>query len=217
MLYHIINARLGYAGQTVLQDVDITVKQGEKIALLGESGGGKTTLLRHLRGMRPAEVAWCPQQPGLVPSLSVYHNLYMGLLDQHAWYYNLLNLVYPLAGACRQIEPLAETLGLSGVLYMPAGEVSGGQQTRINLGRALIQRRAVFLGDEPVSAVDETQADQLLGLICASHSTVIVALHDIELALRHCSRVIGLRDGRIALDRETNLLTSNELLDLYSS
>lgn len=217
VLFQLHSARIGYAGNTVLDDLDICIRAGEKIALLGESGAGKTTLLRHLRNMRPQEIAWCPQQPGLVPMLSVFHNVYIGQLDRHGFLYNFANLCFPLAIQRQRIAELLITLDLQDKLWASVESLSGGQQSRVNLGRALYQQRAIFVGDEPVSAVDERQADALLGVICAAHATVVLALHDVELALRHCTRVIGLQRGRVILDRQRSQVDAADLLALYAS
>lgn len=216
MLFQLQSASVGYAGQTILQDLHLTIQPGEKIALLGESGAGKTTLLRHLRNLRPQDIAWCPQQPGLVPMLSVYHNIYMGRLDRHSVFHNIANLCYPLPAFRRDVTALAQTLGLHEKLWTSVEALSGGQQSRVNLGRALYQQRAIFVGDEPVSAVDEMLADQLLAHICRQHDTVVVALHDVALALRHCSRIVFLQRGRVLLDQTRNKLDAAALLELYT-
>lgn len=208
---------MGYAGHAVLHGLDLCIRAGEKVALLGESGSGKTTLLRHLRAARPQQVAWCPQQPGLVPMLSVFHNIYMGRLDRHSFFYNLANLAFPLPTPREEIAMLAVTLGLRDKLFVSVDKLSGGQQSRTSLGRALYQQRPVFVGDEPVSAVDELQADTLLKLISTQHETVIIALHDVELALRHCTRVIGLRAGQVVLDRPRSQVEAADLLALYTA
>lgn len=215
-LFELQSASMGYAGQTVLQDVTLSVARGEKVFLLGESGAGKSTLLRHLRSLRPQEVAWCPQQPGLVPMLSVFHNIYMGRLDRHSFFYNLVNLCFPLAKPRAEVLEVAMRLGLQDKLWTSAEALSGGQQSRVSLGRALYQQRAIFMGDEPVSAVDELQADQLLAMTCAAHDTAVIALHDVEMALRHCTRVIGVQRGRIVLDAPRAAISASDLLGLYA-
>lgn len=206
---------LTVSGRPVLYDLDLNVRPGERVALLGESGGGKTTLLRALREQQPNQVAWCPQQPGLVPVLSVFHNLYMGRLDHYATAYNLLNLIRPAPARRRDIAELANRLGLGDRLWTPVEQLSGGQQSRVNLGRALYQQRPVFIGDEPVSAIDERQGDDLLALVCEQHETVVLALHNVDQALTHCNRIIGIRDGRVALDRPSDQLTSADIKPLY--
>ncbi|GAA3548833.1 ATP-binding cassette domain-containing protein [Zobellella aerophila] len=208
---------LGYAGTPVLRELSLEVRRGDKIALLGESGAGKSTLLRRLRELRPNDVAWCPQQPGLVPMLSAFHNIYMGRLSRYPFWYNLANLVRPLARPRAEIRELAASLGLGGQLWTAAEQLSGGQQSRVSLGRALYQQKPIFIGDEPVSALDERQADELLRLVCQRHHTVVLALHNVEQALTHCSRVVGLRQGRVMLDAASCELTPDQLRTLYRS
>ncbi|MBU3823535.1 MAG: ATP-binding cassette domain-containing protein [Candidatus Oceanisphaera merdipullorum] len=206
---------LGYGGKTVLHELTLDIHQGERVALLGKSGSGKSTLLRQLRAQQAESVAWCPQQPGLVPMLSAFHNIYMGRLSSHSLLHNLANLVRPQAKPKAEIAKLAASLGLSEQLWQPAELLSGGQQSRVSLGRALYQQRPIFMGDEPVSALDERQADALLQLLGTRHHTLVVALHNLEQALSHCTRIIGLADGHVLLDAPAASLTSAELDTLY--
>lgn len=217
VLFDVQQASLGYQQRAILHGLNLRIHAGEKVALLGESGAGKTTLLRHLRTLRPREVAWCPQHSGLVPMLSVFHNIYMGRLDRHSLLYNLANLLHPLQQPRQDIQRIAADVGLQEYLFTSVEKLSGGQQSRTNLARALYQQRAVFIGDEPVSAVDELQADQLMALICARHDTVVVALHDVELALRHCTRIVGLRAGVIELDQPAAGSSAATLCRLYAA
>ena len=213
--FRLQQAALTVGGQAILHDLDLSIRPGERVALLGESGAGKTTLLRALRDQHPDQIAWCPQQPGLVPVLSVFHNLYMGRLDRYATAYNLLNLIRPTATRTREIAQLADRLGLSERLWTPVERLSGGQQSRVNLGRALYQERPVFIGDEPVANVDERQGTDLLDWVCGQHETVVLALHNVDQALAHCDRIIGLRAGRILFDRPADALTPAEIQPLY--
>lgn len=216
-LFSIQQAQLQLDGRVILRDLDVCIDAGERVALLGESGSGKTTLLRALRAQQAEQVAWCPQQPGLVPLLSVFHNLYMGRLDRYSTLHNLRNLIWPAPLRRAELGELVQRLGLEDRLLQSVERLSGGQQSRVNLGRALYQQRPIFLGDEPVSAVDEHQADDLLRLINERHSTVVLALHNIEQALTHCHRIIGLKDGRIILDAPAAQLQAADLAKLYPS
>lgn len=198
--FKVENVNLEYQDNIVLKNISFNIEPGERVALVGKSGVGKSTLLKFLRGLQPQNVAWCPQQKGLVPMLSVYHNIYMGSLERHSTLFNLINLIKPASQPRAEIETLAEQLLLSDYLFASVDQLSGGQQQRTAIGRALYQKRAIFIGDEPVTAVDELQASQLLTLILKSHSTIIFALHDIDQALRTCSRIIGLQDQAIVLD-----------------
>lgn len=200
-------------GMTVLQPFSLNIQQGEKVALLGVSGAGKSTLLEAMRLQQPDQVAWCPQQGALVPMLSVFHNIYMGALDRHSPLYNLTNLIRPLQRELQAVAQLAGELGIIEKLRISVDRLSGGQAQRTALGRALFSQRPVLLADEPVSSVDEQQAQSLLTLALSRHDTVVVALHDRELALHCCDRIIGLKDGQILIDAPSDQL-SLPLLDV---
>ena len=216
-LFQLRDQRLQYQGRTVLDNLCLSIASGERVALIGESGSGKSTLLKALREQRPNQVAWCPQQPGLVPILSTFHNIYMGALSSHSLAYNLVNLIKPLPGALNIVQPIAKQLGLEQHLFSSTDKLSGGQQQRTSIGRALIQQRAIFLGDEPVANVDEYQGEALLKLICQRHQTVVLALHDITQALSVCTRIIGLQDGAIVLDAPSEQLQASALAGLYGA
>ena len=200
-------------GMTVLQPFSLNIQQGEKVALLGVSGAGKSTLLEAMRLQQPDQVAWCPQQGALVPMLSVFHNIYMGALDRHSPLYNLTNLIRPLQRELQAVAQLAGELGIIEKLRISVDRLSSGQAQRTALGRALFSQRPVLLADEPVSSVDEQQAQSLLTLALSRHDTVVVALHDRELALHCCDRIIGLKDGQILIDAPSDQL-SLPLLDV---
>ncbi|MDF1692108.1 MAG: ATP-binding cassette domain-containing protein [Zhongshania sp.] len=216
-MFELHKISLKYRKQTVLKDVSLTIRQGESVALVGPSGAGKSTLLKHLRSLQAAKVAWCPQHAGLVPMLSAYHNMYMGGLSRHSALYNLANLLRPLAIPKAELQTLAQSLALDAELYSRVDELSGGQQQRVAIGRALYQQQAIFIGDEPVSAVDAIQADKMLSLISQRHQTIVLALHDTEQALRVCQRIIGLKDGAIAFDLPSAQVTAEQLAALYQA
>jgi phosphonate transport system ATP-binding protein len=216
-LFQFSHQRLQYQGRTVLDNLSLSIARGERVALIGESGAGKSTVLKALREQCPDQVAWCPQQPGLVPILSTFHNIYMGALTSHSLAYNLINLIKPLPGALNIVQPIAKQLGLEQQLFSSTDKLSGGQQQRTSIGRALIQQRPIFIGDEPVANVDEYQGEALLQLICQGHETVVLALHDIAQALSTCTRIIGLQDGAIVLDAPSEELQASDLAGLYGA
>ncbi|XKE44712.1 ATP-binding cassette domain-containing protein [Halomonas organivorans] len=206
---------LGHGDRVVLPGLRLRLDRGERVALLGPSGAGKSTLLATLRTRLGDEAAWCPQHHGLVPGLAVYHNIYMGRLAEHSALANLWNLVRPLRTPWAEVAELCDRLGLEGLMRRPVGQLSGGQRQRTAIGRALYQERSVFLGDEPVASVDPHQALRLLDLIEARHDTLVVALHQRELALSRFDRVWGLRDGRLVIDAPTDELDLADLDALY--
>tara|TARA_R110001583_G_scaffold2483_4_gene18064 strand:+ start:3425 stop:4084 length:660 start_codon:yes stop_codon:yes gene_type:complete len=214
-LFQLSSQSLGYGAQTVLHNLNLSIAAGEKVALIGKSGSGKSTLLKRFYSQQPQLSAIVPQQLGLVPILSVFHNIYMGRLQQHSNLYNLINLISPRQQPRQQIETLATKLGLDQLLWRSVDQLSGGQQQRTALARALYRDCQVFIGDEPVSSVDELQSQSLLQLINQQHSTVLVALHDRELALNHYQRIIGLKEGKVVLDASSAELSVEQLTFIY--
>lgn len=214
-MFQFEQARLGHPGQAVFENLTLHIARGEQVALLGPSGSGKSTLLAALREQQADSVAWCPQSADLVPMLSVFHNIYMGALDRQHSLTNLRNLIWPTRAQKHAIGELADRLGLTDKLFTSVDRLSGGQAQRVALGRAIYSQRQVLLADEPVSSVDEHHGLTLLQQLLGRHDTAVVALHDRSLALQCCSRVIGLRDGIIALDAPCQSLTLADLDALY--
>lgn len=199
----------------MLRGISITVSKGERVALVGKSGAGKSTLLSVLQDRYGATTALIPQDPGLVRSLSVFHNVCMGGLHRHSTAYNILNLMWPQRKALAAIRPIVERLGLADKLFEPTGELSGGQQQRTAICRALHQGGDAVLADEPVSAADNHQSRVILDVINQTFDTVVLAMHDVDLALDYSTRIIGIKDAEIALDAPADQLTRADLDFLY--
>jgi phosphonate transport system ATP-binding protein len=215
VLVELNKASAGYAGRSVLQDIDLKISAGERIAVMGRSGAGKTTLLSLLYDKLAERVALIPQAAALVKTLSVFHNVYMGRLDRHPTWYNLRTLVWPARREVAEIERVLDLVGLADKLFAQAGALSGGQQQRTSVARALYNGRPIVIADEPVSALDRVQGAEILGKLCARHETAILALHDISFALTHTERVVVIDDGRIVLDTPARTLTAADLVPYY--
>jgi phosphonate transport system ATP-binding protein len=208
-------AAAGYGGTPVLREIDLTIDVGERIAVMGRSGAGKSTLLNLLHEHLAERVALIPQAAALVRPLSVFHNVYMGRLDRFPIWYNLRTLAWPARRDVAEIEEVLGRVGLADKLFATAGALSGGQQQRISVARALYNGSPVVIGDEPVSALDRVQGSAILDRLCARHETVILALHDVQLALTHADRVLVIEEGRIALDAASRDLTMADLIPYY--
>jgi phosphonate transport system ATP-binding protein len=208
-------ASAGYAGGAVLHDIDLTISEGERVAVMGRSGAGKSTLLNLIHARLADRVALIPQAAALVRTLSVFHNVYMGRLDRYPTWYNLRTLVWPTRRDIAEIERTLELVGLADKLFEQAGTLSGGQQQRTSVARALYNDRPIVIGDEPVSALDRRQSADILGKLCACHDTVILAMHDISLALAHADRVVVIDQGRIVLDAPSRGITAADLIPYY--
>jgi phosphonate transport system ATP-binding protein len=214
-LIKLCKASAGYAGCTVLHDIDLTVNAGERVVVMGRSGAGKSTLLNLLHEQIADRVALIPQAAALVKTLSVFHNVYMGRLDRHPTWYNLRTLLWPTRRDIAEVERVLDLVGLADKLFASAGALSGGQQQRTSVARALYNGRPIIIGDEPVSALDRVQAAEILSSLCARHETAIIALHDIPLALVHADRVVVIENGRIVLDAPASTLKAADLVPYY--
>jgi len=215
VLIELAKETAGYGGRPVLHSIDLTIRTGERVAVLGRSGAGKTTLLNLLYGRLAERVALVPQGSALVKTLSVFHNVYMGRLDRHPTWYNLRTLVWPARRVVGEVAAVLDLVGLRDALFARAGELSGGQQQRASVARALYNGRPVLIGDEPVSALDRVQGAEILSRLTSRHETMIVALHDIFLALGHTDRIVVLDSGRIVLDAPSRTLTAADLIPYY--
>src|SRR6185503_2831407 len=118
-----------------------------------------------------------------------------GRLDRRSTCHNLRTLVWPAHRDVEEVAAVLDLVGLADKAFAKAGALSGGQQQRTSVARALYNGQPAVIGDEPVSALDRVQGADILGKLCARHETVVLAIHDIALALDHAERVIVLEAG----------------------
>lgn len=209
------DATAGYAGRAVLHGLDLSLKPGEHVAVLGRSGAGKSTLLNLIHQHLSEHAALIPQAAALVGTLSVFHNVYMGRLDRHSAWRNLRMLAFPARGEVEAVRGVLGGVGMEEYLFRRAGALSGGQQQRVSVARALYNGRPVVIGDEPVSALDRLQGAEVLRRLATRHGTMVLAMHDIGLALAHAHRILVMDEGRIVLDAPAESLTISDLLPFY--
>jgi len=213
--FQLNSANLSYKGVSVLSDINLKINAGEHIALLGKSGAGKSTLLNMLYQQQREYCALVPQNVALVEALSVFHNVFMGRLNQYNTFYNLLNLLWPQSDRVNEVRQLIQLLGLNDLLFKSTGELSGGQKQRVAIARALYQGNQVLLGDEPISALDTTQAKKIMQLLHEQHDTVVLAMHDVDMALSFADRIIGIKNGGIVIDQPAAAVSVEDLQFLY--
>ncbi|MBU2955776.1 phosphonate ABC transporter ATP-binding protein [Marinobacter sp. F3R08] len=204
-----------FGGKRVIGPLSLSVKQGEQVALVGKSGAGKSTLIRLIHERVNRESSLVPQDLGLVNALPVFHNVFMGQLDKHSTWYNILTLIRPRSGDRDNVRELMKALGMAEKLWLPTASLSGGQRQRVAIARALYRNAPVLLADEPISALDGPMAHQVMGLLKERFQTSVIALHDIEIALEYCNRIVGVQDGQIVLDESSERLSATDITSLY--
>lgn len=204
-----------FGGERVIGPLSLTVKQGEQVALVGKSGAGKSTLIRLIHERVNRESSLVPQDLGLVNALPVFHNVFMGQLDKHSTWYNTLTLIRPFSRNRNEVRDLLRALGMEEKLWLPTASLSGGQRQRVAIARALYRNAPVLLADEPISALDGPMAHLVMELLKERFQTSVIALHDVEMALKYCSRIVGIQDGHVALDEASERLSATDITSLY--
>ena len=205
---------------SVLKDIDLTIEEGDMIAIVGPSGSGKSTLM-HILGLldRPTSgtyaVAGEATQALSSDGLSRLRREHFGFIFQR---YQLLSeltalgnvevpAVYAGRGGDRseRATSLLQRLGLGERLNHRPGQLSGGQQQRVSIARALMNNGNVILADEPTGALDSRSGEEVLGILDELHAeghTVIIVTHDMSIAAR-ADRIIEIADGHIVADRRS--------------
>lgn len=206
---------IGYNGTAVLRNIDLDIEEGQTLVFVGKSGAGKSTLLAHLYRRCERHSALVPQDLGLADELSVFHNVYMGRLDQHRFWVNLTNWLWPTEPYLGEVKRLLDELQLAEKVHDLPTALSGGQRQRVAIGRALYQQAELVVADEPLSALDETLKREVLDLLIARHKTCLLVLHDIEVALETADRIVGLKAGEVAFDKPPKEISRLEIQHLY--
>jgi sulfonate transport system ATP-binding protein len=192
----VVNLVRRYGGRTVLNDLNLRIERGEFVVLLGESGCGKTTLLRALAGLdrvqrgrieAPRRPAMVFQEHRLLPWDSLWRNVALGL---------------QAADARARAEAALAEVGLGGRLDDWPRNLSGGQAQRVALARALVQKPELLLLDEPFAALDALTRIRMHALVkqlVARHRpAVLLVTHDVDEAIALADRILVMREGGIA-------------------
>lgn len=215
MLFNLENETISYENKIVLDSINISIKKGEKIALLGKSGSGKSTLLRRLYELKDNEVSYLPQELGLVNNLSSYHNIYTSRLEKKSTAYNLINLIRPFKKELKEVEKILKELEIQDKLLTKSFNLSGGQKQRVAIAKSIYSNKDILLADEPISALDEYICKKSLNYMSDSFNTIVCAMHNVDLAIECFDRVIGIKNGKILLDKQTSEISKEDTNRLY--
>lgn len=202
-----------------VDDANISVAQGEFVAVVGSSGSGKSTLLHIMGGVdRPTSGRVLIEDKDIFKmkddQLAIFRRRQVGLIYQ---FYNLIpvldveeNMTLPCELDGRKVDreyvrELAVTLGLNKFMRHLPNQLSGGQQQRVAIGRALITRPAILLADEPTGNLDTRSGNEIMELLKLSNQrykqTIIMITHNLELA-KQADRVLTIEDGRVQSGRK---------------
>lgn len=233
---------LGYGRKEVVNGVDLTVRKGEFLSIIGPSGVGKSTLLmgmnattsilggslnvlgndvgsiRHgdLKALR-ARLGVIFQGFNLVSRLSVLDNIASGMLHGKP----LMSVLFKHY-THRQYEEIYEymqVVGIESEALSRCDRLSGGQKQRVAIARAIAQSPEIILADEPVSSLDPVSARTVLETLKNANEkygiTVVANLHQLDYAREYCSRVIGMNAGRIVFDGPPSQLCQSTVAEIY--
>jgi phosphonate transport system ATP-binding protein len=235
-----------FGARRALDAVSLAVQPGEMVALIGASGSGKSTLLRHLSGFVAADagevlvmgrcvqahgriardirsvraqIGFVFQQFNLVGRLSLLGNVLTGMLHRIPLHRSLLQW-FTRSERAAGLQALAE-VGIDDYAFQRASTLSGGQQQRAAIARALLQGARVVLADEPIASLDPESSRKVMETLARLNRehgcTVLVSLHQVDVALRYCARVVAMREGRVVYDGPSSALQPAFLNELYAS
>ena len=227
---------LRYEARTILRKVSLSVNAGEVVALIGPNGVGKSTLIRACSGTlkpfggrvtidgqdmhrlgvadRARLIAVVPQAVRLPESFSVFETVLMGRTPYLGW------LGRESAKDRSGVEAALARTGTLELADRPLGELSGGEQQRVLIARALAQAARTLLLDEPTAHLDLKHQASVLSLVCdlahAENHAVLIALHDLNLAAQYADRVALLSNGTVAaIGTSEEVLTEEHLSPAY--
>ena len=227
-----------------VDSASLEIPRGQFVGVIGRSGAGKSTLLRMINRLSDptkGRIAWdgtditaldgrrlrdwrqrCAmifQQFNLVGRLDVLTNVLMGRLNQRSVAASMLKL-FSREDRLLAIAAL-EQLDMGAYLAQRTETLSGGQQQRVAICRALVQEPDILLADEPIASLDPESSRKVMDVLARINredgTTVLVSLHQVEIAIKYCPRAIALHRGRVVYDGASDVLTPALLRELYGA
>jgi iron complex transport system ATP-binding protein len=199
-------------GRDVFRDVSLSIGAGELVGLIGPNGAGKTTLMRAALGLLPFEgestlaalsqdararqVTWMPQLREIAWPVSVEDVVMLGRMPH-------MTTRTPTDADRQRTEEALARMDLLDMRHRAATRLSGGEQARVLIARALAQDTPLLMADEPVAGLDpahQISTMQTFAALAQGGKSVLVSLHDLGLAARHCTRIVMLDEGGLVAD-----------------
>jgi phosphonate transport system ATP-binding protein len=233
-----------YKDVKALSDVDFTLKKGEFTAVIGPSGSGKTTLIRcinkliepsdgsiifnnedivGLKGSRlrhtRAKIGMIFQHYNLVERLTVIENVLHGRMG----YKSNIAGVFGMYSEEEKEKALSilELMGLEEHVYRRCDKLSGGQKQRVGIARALVQDPEIILCDEPISSLDPSSAKKIMDYLQKVQQefgiTILVNLHQVNIAKKYAERILGFNEGNLVFDGPPKKLSKGQINDIYGT
>lgn len=229
-------------GFQALNNINLSIDQGEFVAIIGLSGAGKSTLIRTINrmheissgklmvnnvdvsGLKGKElrkfrrgIGMIFQSFNLVTRTTVIKNVLTAKVPDLPLWRTVVGL-FPKKDWIRALEAL-DQVGILNKAYARVDQLSGGQQQRVALARTLAQNPQIILADEPVASLDPITAKQVMTDFKKINQemkiTVLINIHHVELALQYADRVIGIKNGKIVFDGSKDLVTQEVLNEIY--
>lgn len=239
----VLHPMAGPQAPAALDSLSLSIESGEKVAVIGPSGAGKTSLLHTLccslepksgevllGGQNPwqlsrpqmrqlrANLFVAPQTPPLPPRQRVVTAVLAGCLPNWSFWKSFKSLVKPT-----DLELAFDALSqfdLGEKLFERVDRLSGGERQRVGLARILVSQASLLLIDEPLSALDPARSNQAMETLLRNTTqrgaTLVATLHQVDMALKFFPRVIGLADGRLQFDLPANEVSQARLQALYA-
>ena len=229
-------------GYMALKDINLTINDGEFVAIIGLSGAGKSTLIRTINRMHDITsgtltvdgtdveklrgkelrrfrrgIGMIFQSFNLITRTTVIKNVLTAFVPDLPWFRSTFG-IFTKDEKMRALQAL-DTMGILDKAYVRADQLSGGQQQRVALARTLTQDPKTILADEPVASLDPVTAKQVMDdfkrINRETGMTVLINIHHVDLALRYCTRVVGIRAGEIVYDGPTEQVAQEVLDAIY--
>ena len=229
-------------GYQALKDINLTIDQGEFVAIIGLSGAGKSTLIRTINRMHDItegkltvddidvmtlhgaalrkfrrHIGMIFQSFNLITRTTVIKNVLTSRVPDLPFWRALLG-AYPKEDKLAALEAL-DKVGILDKAFVRADQLSGGQQQRVALARTLAQDPKIILADEPVASLDPVTAKQVMDDFKRINEemkiTVLINIHHVDLALQYATRVVGIRAGEVVYDGPASAVTDEVLATVY--